>query len=296
MSFCFKEDDGNDSDESLIIENVNSPIYDRKSEGYVRFLDPKWIKEHCQNKFIVQLKYNINRALTVTDYVKEGIQRNMTYLRNLHCTHVYKFTCKKTLEQKFCTTIMTKKKKSTTQSFEYMFGNEIKKEWLYEVAVKLHQCLYWYDIVMDPKVSNKVFELPVAAVAKYIEKTCKEHDDFVLKYPQNGKGTCGISALSSTFYYRYDTNLASLIHLQASGYINSLSEPGLKKSRKSSLIKILNQINLVKPFKMYYVERKKQMIPWKEFLRMTKYYDHIFLCIVDSNALSRDHIIAITRG
>ena len=27
---------------------------------------------------------------------------------------------------------------------------------------------------------------------------------------------------------------------------------------------------------------------------MTKYYDHIFLCIVKSNSLSRDHIIAIT--
>ena len=69
----------------------------------------------------------------------------------------------------------------------------------------------------DPKVANRVFALPVAAVAELIPKPCKEHDAPVLKYPQNGKGTCGISALSSAFYYRYDTNLVSLIYLQTSG-------------------------------------------------------------------------------
>ena len=89
-----KEDDGNDSDESSIIEHANTPIYDRKSEGSVLFLVPKSIKENCQNKVIVQLKNNINRDLPIPDYVKEEIQRNMAYLRNLHCTHVYKFTCK----------------------------------------------------------------------------------------------------------------------------------------------------------------------------------------------------------
>ena len=35
-----KQDDMNDSDETLIIENVNTLIYDRKSEGSVRFLGP----------------------------------------------------------------------------------------------------------------------------------------------------------------------------------------------------------------------------------------------------------------
>ena len=80
---------------------------------------------------------------------------------------------------------MTKKKKSTTQSFEYMFG---------------------------------VF----------------------LKMIGYGKGTCGTSALSSVFYYRYDTNLARLKYFQKSGYVNSLYEPALKKSRKSSSIKYLN--------------------------------------------------------
>ena len=33
-----KENDGNDSGDSSIIVNANTPIYDRKSEGSVRFL------------------------------------------------------------------------------------------------------------------------------------------------------------------------------------------------------------------------------------------------------------------
>ena len=191
---------------------------------------------------------------------------------------------------------MTKEKKSTIQSFENMFGKEITKEWLYKVAVKLHQCQDWYDtVIKDPKVTNKVFDLPVAAVVKSIEKPCKERDTPVLYNPHSGKVTCGISALSSAFYFRYDTNLASLVHLQRRGYVYSLSKPALKQSRKSSN-NFLNQIILGKLFKMYYFDRKKQMRPWKDILGMTKYYDHIFLCIVKSNLLSGDQIIAITRG
>ena len=49
-----------------------------------------------------------------------------------------------------------------------------------------------------------------------------------------------------------------------------------------------------KPLKMNYVERKKNDA-MEDILGMTKYYDHIFLCIIKSNLLSRDHIIAITR-
>ena len=84
---------------------------------------------------------------------------------------------------------MTKKKKSTTQSFEYIVGNVIKKEWLYEVAGKLHQYQDWYDTVTDSKVTNKVFELPFVAVAKSIAKSCKEYDAFVSYYRQHGNVT-----------------------------------------------------------------------------------------------------------
>ena len=69
-------------------------------------------------------------------------------------------------------------------------------------------------------------------------KPYKKPDDPVLYYPQTGKGTCGISAFSIAIYYQYDTNLVSLIHLQTSGYVNSLSESAVKKSGKSSSIKL----------------------------------------------------------
>ena len=82
---------------------------------------------------------------------------------------------------------MTKKKKSTTQTFEYMFGDVIKKVVLFAVAVKLHQCQDWYDAVTDPKATNKGFELPVAAVAKLIKNPCKQHDAPVSYSPQNEK-------------------------------------------------------------------------------------------------------------
>ena len=70
----------------------------------------------------------------------------------------------------------------------------------------------------------------------------------------------------------------------------------MKKSRKSSSLKILNQIILGKHFKTYSVQCTKQMLPWKDILGTTKYYDNIFLCIAKSNLLSGDHIFVITRG
>ena len=70
-----KDDVMNNSDEFSIIENMNTPIYDRKSEVSVRCLDPKWIKESYQNKFIVQLKNNVNRVLPIPDYVRDGTQQ-----------------------------------------------------------------------------------------------------------------------------------------------------------------------------------------------------------------------------
>ena len=65
---------------------------------------------------------------------------------------------------------------------------------------------------MDSKVTNTVFELPAAAVAKLTPKPCEEDDFPLLNYPQNGKGTCGVSAWSSSFYYWCDTYLTSLIY------------------------------------------------------------------------------------
>ena len=81
----------------------------------------------------------------------------------------------------------------------------------------------------DPKITNKIFELPVAVVAKLIPKPCKEHDAPVLNYPQNGKGTCGVSALSSALYHQYNINLASLI--KRVDMLIVCPKPVMKKSR-----------------------------------------------------------------
>ena len=86
------------------------------------------------------------------------------------CLQVY---MQKILDKMFCNAIMTKKKKGTTQSFECMFGDEITKERLYGVAVKLYQYQDWYDTATDLKVTHKAFEHPVATVAKSIRKPCK---------------------------------------------------------------------------------------------------------------------------
>ena len=83
---------------------------------------------------------------------------------------------------------------------------------------------------MDPKNNNHVFELPVAAVAKDVIKPRKENDATVLYYLQDGKGTCGVSLLSSVFHYMFDKNLAAKIHSNKQGCIECLSEPGHKKS------------------------------------------------------------------
>ena len=77
-------------------------------------------------------------------------------------------------------------KKSTTKSFTFIFGAIISKRWLYDTAFGLTNCAAWHNNVMDPKQTNQVFELPVAAVAKNDIKPRKEYDSPVLYYPQDG--------------------------------------------------------------------------------------------------------------
>ena len=76
-----------------------------------------------------------------------------------------------------------------------------------------------------------MFELPVAAVAKNDIKPRKENDTPVLYYPQDEKGTCGVSSLSSAFHYIFDKNLAAKIHSNKQGYIECLSELDHKNSK-----------------------------------------------------------------
>ena len=73
VGFPKEKDYGYNSDESSIIENSYTPIFDCKTGGFVRFLDPKRIKENRQNKLIDPLKNNVNRVLPIPDYIMERI-------------------------------------------------------------------------------------------------------------------------------------------------------------------------------------------------------------------------------
>ena len=192
-------------------------------------------EKNCHKKFILQLKEKPNRAHPIPEYVKNRILEEMQRLRTLHITHVYKYTCETTLKQKYCNAVMVKKKKGTTNSFQYMKGDVITEKWLYDTAVGLHGCQDWYDSVVDKRVTNKVFELPVAAVANTDVKPPRDMDVPELQYTQDGVGTCGISALSSAFHHMFDQDLAGLIISRKEGYMKSLSEPIVGKSKKPLL-------------------------------------------------------------
>ena len=58
----------------------------------------------------------------------------------------------------------------------------------------------------------------------------------------------------------------------------------------------LNDIVLCKAFKNYYVKRIKQIKPWKDIYNSNDCYYSIMLCIIQSSAFSRDHIIAIAHN
>ena len=89
------------------------------------------------------------------------------------------------------------------------------RQWFCTI-VKLGTTMLWI------KKTNQVFELPVTAVMKNDIKLRKENDAPVLYYPQHGKGTCGVSSLSSAFYFMFDKNLAEKIHSNKQGCIECL--------------------------------------------------------------------------
>ena len=155
---------------------------------------------------------------------------------------------------------------------------------MYDAAIILHNCEAWDNDVMDPKKTNQVFELPVAAVAKDVIKPRKENDAPISYYPQDR--TCGISLFSSAFHYMFDKNLAAKIHSNKQGYIEYVSEPGQKKNKKVSSLKFLNSIMMKKEFRNYYVHRKKKLIFWKDIYYSNDCYENIFLCIIKSNVFS----------
>ena len=75
------------------------------------------------------------------------------------------------------------------------FFNIITKDMLYDTAVGLNNCKDWYNDIIDPRKTNQVFDLAIAAVAgmsENIMRPLKEENDLDLFYPQEGEGTCGV--------------------------------------------------------------------------------------------------------
>ena len=149
-----------ENEEDRPLPTYKTPLYDHETKGSVCFLDQEWVKK-CEKEYILQLKQQLNRTHPIPDYVEHSILSEMQRLCSLHHTHVYKYNCKMTLKQKFGDALLEKKNKGTTSSFQYMKGDIITKKQLYDTVVVLHGCQKWYDDVMDKKVTNKVFELPV---------------------------------------------------------------------------------------------------------------------------------------
>ena len=278
-------------------ESTDTPAYDLDTVGTVRFVDEKWIDKNCAAAFRLRLTNSPNRKMKIADSTRNAILNEMKELRRMHCTHVYKYTCEVTLEPKFCNAVKGKKNKSSDNSLVAMKGDIITKEWLYETAVVLNGSAQWFNEVMDPKKTNTFFELPVAAVAEKKGKTPdREPNAPELMYPQQGEGSCGVSAFASAFFFLFNKDLGSYIINQKQQYMESLSQPAPKKSRKASSMKKLIQIVESKPLKQFYVERKRQVMSWREIYKSNECYKSIQLCIVHSTAFSRDHIIAIAAG
>ena len=107
-------------------------------------------------------------------------------------------------------------------------------------------------------------------------KPLKENDVPFLYNPQNGKGICGVSLLSSAFHYLFDYNLDTKVHSYKQGYIECLSEQVHKKSNNSSSLKFLTSIMMKKELKNYYVHRKRKLISWKGIYQSDDCYESVF--------------------
>ena len=240
---------------------------------------------------------NNRRLYTLDENTLKKITDEMKKLQLNNVTHIYKTLNKTTLQPKFLNALPksnNRKFKQAIENYEPMNGDEVKKEWLHFNTVVLNKCHTWYKKVMDPKVTDCFFELPVAAtVSEYKHLPKKEDDAPILRYPQNGVGACGISALSSAFYFNFSETLSFLIHQRRQEYLDRLSDP-ISHKKSPAMIFLIDTINK-QPFNDYSVKRIKQMIPWGKLLE-NPFYQHVVLCMPKSSCFSRDHIIGITRG
>lgn len=231
-----KEDDDGDDDDGTDEDNdgedqelVAKRRYMRRFQR-PRFLDWKWIQKNLSTEQIRVIKRTPNRRCALPNDVLEKIETNMQELRQQNITHIYKYTCSTTYKMKFCNAIPKRgdrrdRAAGVIGNYEIMKGDPIKEEWLYTTAVILSSCEDWYNTVMDPSTTDKIYELPVGAVASegtLIPARVADAPD--LKYPQYGQGTCGISAFSSAFHFCFNETLSLIIPQKRNEYLKELSK------------------------------------------------------------------------
>ena len=271
----------------------------------MRFVNEEWIDRVLGMNFRLRLIGNCGSMFQLSKKQKKQLSKHMQALAKVEVTHVHKYLCKTTLQQKFCNAIPNKQRvtrisrSNRSQTYEFIYKDQIPTEWLYDNTVRLNNCKDWFDNVMDTKVCNVTFELPVSSVSAAEEKPIQDTKAPIMTYPQHQLGTCGISALSSAFSYLFDANLAGVIHVQSKDYLRVLSQPVEGKSRKSVAMKFLIQVFFdTKPLnKMYTVKRiPPPFISISQMKQKNEFYNSIILCLLKTSTMSRDHIVAIARG
>ena len=284
-------------DEEAIKSRFDS--YDRSSfNGLARCLNWKWLKEHMTPPFLRSLKQHENRRFNLPDTVLEKIKEDITNLRVDNINFIYKYTCPTTYEMKFCNAVpkrrLRRNQTTAMENYEIMFQDQVSRDWLFSNAVIMNGCREWYDDVMDPTTTDKVFAIPVAAVATESGSLPeKEAGAPVLKYPQYSQGICGVSAFSSAFHFTFNEKLSHLIFQGKEKYLKSLSKS--VTSKKSPALICLSELMFQSAFRLYTVKRMTQIVPWKKLLE-NPFYSNIMLCIPKSTSMLKDHIIGITNG
>ena len=298
-------DSGNEETmDSIITEDEDAinrrfEAYDKSSyNGMARCLDWKWLKEHVDRNWLKNLKENENRRCNPPQSVFDKIKEDIAKIRVDNINYIYKYTCPTTYAMKFCNAVpkrrLRRSQVTAMENYEIMFQDIVPRDWLFSNAVVMNNCTQWFNDVMDPKTTDKVFAIPVAAVNKEtISLPEKVANAPLMKYPQYSQGICGVSAFSSAFHFAFNTKLSHFIFKAKEKYLKSLSRT--VNTKKSPSLICLSEIMFQKAFREYAVTRKTQIVSWKKLLE-NPYYSNIMLCIPKSTAMVKDHIIGVTNG
>ena len=118
----------------------NKGEYDQNTSGSVRFLEEKWVEKYCPPDYVKRLKEEENRTKIIPTTTKNEIIEEMKRLRELHCTHVYKFTCEITMERTFCNVVVSEKK-DRNNPYTYM-----KEDIITNIKIYKHSFTFINDI------------------------------------------------------------------------------------------------------------------------------------------------------